>query len=459
MVKFQKTIFLSLLFFSFFALAGSARAMEKTLYVDIVGVYGVCSDSRSYIEAQNQATPFCSIQKAADVVEAGDTVIVADGTYIDMTVNNSKDVVAMNRGGTAAKWVTFKAENKLKAVIDGQNCWWCTGFVLNNGASYIKLEGFEIKNFIGDGVTIYEGAKHIVIKGNSIHDIAWNTVIPCGLGFDNNGTWVPLQLMGKSCIYVGTSIDEVKDITIDANLLYKCSRKPNVPMCPVNPPPYDDPLNEYRLDHALYINGHDYKITNNIIYDVNMGPAMSPSWGATDIIYANNLIYGGNNYSGYHSGYNIWGSSKNHTIVNNIFVNQTGNAAVYDLAAERKREGVNSPGEFCENCIIKNNLNFSAAPFTNYDPNLNSQPNIYKYEFDSNYQGQDPRFLNASSHDFHLIGNSPAIGTGIFITGVTPAYDFAGNPRPQGTGIDIGPYQTSITDTTPPGAPSGLSVQ
>src|SRR5947208_12230161 len=72
------------------------------------------SDSNS----GTSTAPFKTIQKAADVINPGDVVIVRDGTY---TTGSGGVLVYQTRGGTTSAWVTFKAEHKWGAVLDGQN--------------------------------------------------------------------------------------------------------------------------------------------------------------------------------------------------------------------------------------------------------------------------------------------------------------------------------------------------
>ncbi len=50
--------------------------------------------------------------------------------------------------------------------------------------------------------------------------------------------------------------------------------------------------------------------------------------------------------------------------------------------------------------------------------------------------GQDPLFVNAANDDFHLTSSSPAINKGTSLG--APGLDFEDDPRPQGSGVDIG---------------------
>src|SRR5207245_1078284 len=62
------------------------------------------------------AQPFRTLQKAADVVNPGDGVLVRDGLY-----TGGDPIVNLSRSGTASNWINFQAEHRGGAVIDGQN--------------------------------------------------------------------------------------------------------------------------------------------------------------------------------------------------------------------------------------------------------------------------------------------------------------------------------------------------
>src|SRR5262245_38237878 len=64
----------------------------------------------------SETQPFKTIQKAADLVNPGDTVIVEDGIY---TRSSGGAIVSLNRGGTSSNWVWFKSRNLWGAKVDG----------------------------------------------------------------------------------------------------------------------------------------------------------------------------------------------------------------------------------------------------------------------------------------------------------------------------------------------------
>ena len=70
----------------------------------------------------NQGTyksPFLSIQKAANIVNPGDTVFVMDGVYTDRERDGF--IVNLHRGGTPQQWIVFRSLNKHGAVLDGRS--------------------------------------------------------------------------------------------------------------------------------------------------------------------------------------------------------------------------------------------------------------------------------------------------------------------------------------------------
>ena len=118
--------------------------------------------------------PFRTIQEAVDRAQAGDTVYVRAGTYVEkVTISNS---------GTATAPITVAAYPDEEAVIDGD--WtlptddypggkWVP-LVLITG-DHVALDGFEVKNSRGRGVEIYE-AQYCELRNLNIHHV-WSSGI------------------------------------------------------------------------------------------------------------------------------------------------------------------------------------------------------------------------------------------------------------------------------------------
>src|SRR5687768_13311354 len=87
--------------------------------------------------------PFETIQQAADIVNPGDTVIVKDGVYSAESVD---ELVVINRSGTADAPITFRAEHKWGAQLDGDNNAIATA-VKFEGSSYVRFEDFDVYGF------------------------------------------------------------------------------------------------------------------------------------------------------------------------------------------------------------------------------------------------------------------------------------------------------------------------
>ena len=117
-----------LLMFLFF----SKEALATTYYVSPTG---------SDISSGSVSAPFKTIQKAANIVNPGDIVIVKDGIYTD--TDGDDRVVSLSRGGTSSNWITFKAENKWGAKLNGNNNATFIGVYFGTSASYIEFNSMK----------------------------------------------------------------------------------------------------------------------------------------------------------------------------------------------------------------------------------------------------------------------------------------------------------------------------
>jgi chitodextrinase len=382
------------------------ESLASTYYVSPTG-----SDSN----AGSSVAPFKTIQRAANIVNAGDTVIVKDGIYTD--ANRDDVIVRLTRGGTSSSWITFKSENKWGAVLDGQNTA-AYGWLLTDSAKYIRIENFEVKNTKQTGIHVSAGAvdpNNLYFYGNKVHDIARRQILCTD---SDQGT-------GHSGFYT----DEIAShITLDSNLLYNIGRIPGG--CPTK---------EYHNhDHGLYIRSNYVTVINNIFYEITYGwPTLIAAGVApkNDWTIVNNTYYGANPKQKGHI--NLWGTVSNVTIENNI---SYGPNADFIYPGTKQSDDVN--------VIVKNNLVYNANVITATGAG---------YTVSGNIMGQDPKFKNLTGRDFHLQAGSPAIDKGTYITGYT--YDADG--RPIVGAPDIGAYEysdTQVTDTVAPSMPISLAA-
>ena len=355
------------------------------------------------------ASPFLTIQKAANIVNPGDIVIVRDGTYTATTTY----IVGLSRSGTAANPIVFKSENKWGAKLDGSNnttdSGW--GFVFNN-ADYITLENFEIKNIGRMATYVMEGSSNIIIKGNNIHDI------------------------GRRCTdtdygMVGVCAWKASNITIKNNIFANIGRyQPGENGC--------SPSNQYykNHDHAIYFDGvAGSMINNNIFYNNKAGWAIHTYSGtglaSSNISVLNNTFaYSNVNRSGQIL---IYGTMSNLLIANNIFHSPT-------------TEGINihvSSSYTYTNCVVKNNMTFGAVTLLGPEDDGGSikSGTPSGFTISNNFNNIDPKMVSVSTFNFKLTTASPAINTGVNV-GLTN--DYSGNAI---IGLpDIGAYESTISN-------------
>ncbi len=365
--------------------------------------------------------PFKTIQKAANVVNPGDTVIVKDGVYT--VASNVPSILEIKRGGMDGAGVIFRAENKWKAVLDGLNEDH-NGIIIS--APYVTIEGFEIKNIYWQGIIVQ--ANNVTIRNNYIHNIGnWHATT-------NYPYCTQYGVPEPGCGSVATSgiIPDGDNILIESNIIHTIGKTG-----------WSGKYEPGRYDHAIYgTYVNNLKIINNVIWDVWTGTAID--FAASNSIVANNTILrlteppsGQTTNSRLMS---ITGGS-NQVISNNIFYGCNGHPPIYTY----------------------NSLNYSLSINNNLTspdcPSLSSMSNKTGVTFSNNIENKSPNFTNLAERNFRLSSNSPAIDKGKTYPERTKDAD--GNPILNLP--DIGAYEytaTSITttDTTPPSSPENLTA-
>ena len=126
------------------------------------------SDSNSGTESE----PFLTMQRAADLAEAGDTVLVKSGVYEELSAGTPNTAVLglkIQNSGTSTAPIIFAAYPGHHVVID--QGYQGVGFYLQ-GRDYISIDGFEIRNALVGGVwTTIDGSIGVEVHNNLIYDI------------------------------------------------------------------------------------------------------------------------------------------------------------------------------------------------------------------------------------------------------------------------------------------------
>ena len=148
--------------------------------------------------------PWRTIQKAADTLVAGETVFVREGLY--------EEFVQIRQSGSAQEgYITFQAFPGERPVLEGKNITPTSSqntLLLIRGASYVAVQGFEVRGFTTDsrsdyisGMKVRGGGSHILIADNHIHSIS---------NYATNGN-------AHGLIVYGDSLTPISDIKITGN--------------------------------------------------------------------------------------------------------------------------------------------------------------------------------------------------------------------------------------------------
>jgi len=370
------------------------------------------SQSGSDSNPGTSSSPFLTIQRAANIVNPGDTVIVEDGLYSNKVPNYGSEqvIVKMTRSGNSTGWITFKAKNKWGAVLDGLNFETEHG-IMFSGVSYIKVEGFEIKDINLWAIVASSGSNNLEFRNNHIHNI---------------GRICATTKNGLSAI----NLMSVDNILIERNLIHDIGRFSPTEGCKGS-------LYYMWNDHGIYINGvNNCIIRNNIFYNVFHGWAVH--------------FYSGSNYS-----------SSNISVLNNTFAFNKTAAGLIVLYAKLTNVNIQnnmlymSDDAYLEGFSPSNNLGIVINPdytYTGVTINHNMMFNgngiianaTRGITIVNNIVNTNPQFVSPTTFDFRLKSTSPAINAGVDVGFKT---DFLGNEI---KGLpDIGAYECTIPNSSP----------
>jgi hypothetical protein len=379
----------------------SSFCSAATYYVSTAG-----SDSNP----GTQAAPFRHVSKGAlTATQPGDTVIVMDGTYDNEGVVEPNFVVTLYYSGTSGNPITFKAQNRGKAILDSMNTsttTTCNGaaayFNLQN-AAFIVIQGFVIQRGCDSGIQSNGTAHDVLIKWNEVRNIANHTVT---------------DQIGRDGIYLNTS---EYNFTFDGNSWHDIGRT--------------DGQTLLHFDHGIYSHGQNMTIINNLFYNNNRGYHIQLADGASNWLVANNTFAFGTG-NGEAGQIMFWGNNSGITLRNNIFYNPN-----YSPLTRYQATVTNSP--------FDHNLVYGVSTIIS-DPT--------GFTIGTNQIGPNPMLVNTSTapYDFHEQAGGAGINAGLYLAQVTTDYD--GNPRPQGSSTDQGGYEYSGGSNTPPPVISGVFV-
>jgi Right handed beta helix region len=365
---------------------------EPVRYVDGDSVAGRCDDSRTADEAASPETPWCTLDRAAELASGGETVLVREGTYPETVIDGEQT------DGT----VTFKPAGEEQPVLEGISIAQSTGF---------RFEGFRIADqtvlervariaLVGNDVTphgvLVEGGQALLFEDNGFHDLTMELdpetgrCVPprCGYGIRiTNATALTI----RDNLFSGVPGDGIQsgtasDYLIEGNEFERISAF-------VDPAEHSDSIQLYRGSTGVRIRDNLFRGTR--------GPLLGPATGAEEsheaLFIANNTIVRQTD----------WGL-KVHDAPGMVLANNT----VWDTTS-----GV----------VIGDTPEVTAATadvraYNNIIDQLTAEPAFFALE-DHNLIGSgyrhgphdltgQPRFVDAAQFDYGLDASSPAIDAG-----------------------------------------------
>lgn len=343
----------------------------------------------------DQNAPFQHVSRGVAAAQAGDTVVVMDGTYDNegkvADSSGGGSVVTLSNSGAPGSPITIMAQNRGGAILNAASstrsslgCYGAWAYFDADHVSYVVIQGFVIENACMNGIHMNGTAHDIMVKWNEIRNIGnWNS--PGG----------PLSASGT---YLNSN---EYNITFDGNVFH------------------DIGGSTANQEHAIYSYSSNLIVINNIFFNQVHGWDIQIAGGSNIFIGNNTFAYSNPNRDGQII---LWESAplSNVVIENNIFYQPPSTAVVSWQAGS------------INGCTIENNLTTSGSIWDNGS----------NCAVANNLAGVDPNFVNGLSGplDFHLQPGSPAIGAGIIYPFAT--FDLEDRPRPTNAGLDLGALQT-----------------
>jgi hypothetical protein len=469
--------------------AGSALAVDRHV-----------APSGNDSAAGTAAAPWRTIQKAAETVRPGSTVLVHTGVY--------RERVRVLVSGTAARPIVFKAAPGARPVLDG------TGLGIDDDRggfqlvdrSHVTIEGFEIRNYktrgarhTPAGIWVVGAGRGITLRANRIHRIetrhragnahaiaVYGTRAPKALAdIVIEGNEVFANKLGSSeAIVVNGNVD---GFVIARNHVHD---NDNIGIDAIGhervapDPAYDRARNGvirgnhvHHIDSArnpayggdrgangIYIDGgRDIVVEQNIVHECNIGIEVASEHAgraSSDIVVRNNFVYRNDIVGITLGGYSTRRGfvERVAVVANTLFENdrlQYGLGEIMlqhdvrwsrfiDNIVQAGRQGRLVTNRFTANRANRMERNLYHVP-AGVRPYWQWQGRVHRdlaawragTGNDRTSLFTDPRLVSTSTPDLHLAANSPAIDAGL---GDPDAgrRDIDGDRRRRGSSVDIG---------------------
>jgi Right handed beta helix region len=422
-------------------------------------VYYVSTNGNDSAPGDSRASPWRSIQHAAQAMNPGDTTIVEAGRYDERVV--------ITKSGGPGKTITFTTDRGALVQMRGFRIM----------ADYMQVMGFDITNQYQtpqQGWGMYVIGSHNLITHNHIHNLCFEGIYLSGNGNRSSGATAYNTISHNTITraeMAGVHIEGQSNLIERNDVGFTRQYPPN---CPARNGADADGFRFFGNGHSFISNRiHDIAVAGSL-YNPNPHTDCFQSWGpATNVTFDSNWCQWpaprpGSGAGGNEIGMvqNFAGNVSNLLFMNNVFINMGKGLIVqgdsgpivglrffnntvdnviqeglilHNVSGARIVNNIfHNVGSGSDNYLVadRESQNFVAESNDMYMSN-GSEPGSYGSTV--RRLKLDPQFLNRDGFDLHLTAVSGLIGVGMNLPEVR--HDFDGMPRPQAKPYDLGAFQ------------------
>jgi parallel beta-helix repeat protein len=427
--------------------------------LNVNGGSSSCSDGGPGSPSQ----PYCTIGKAAQLAQAGDTVVVSGGTYTGTSVNPTNT-------GTSGNPITFTASAGV--TISGG----VDAFAIS-GRSYIVIDGFTISSTANYGIAV-SSSSQITISNNRVTGAGQAAKGFTAAGISLSGTTSSLVTHNTTdhnsdhgiYLWGGSANNTISfnEASFNAEGWQRNANGINViGSGSTGNTLFGNVLHDNEDSGLQFFSGANNGLAaQNVSYN-------NGDHGIDDYNVTGGVLIGNSIYHNCADGINVEGTSGSYTVMNNIAVDNAVYPAYNGIKCDRRKGNIGIYDSAPASTTVDYNLvNLTTSGSQYMWANTSyATPAAFQQGAGQEAHGTkaDPKWVNSASANFRLLPGSPAIDTANSGGPSQPSVDADGNPRvddpsTQNTGAgpraydDRGAYEFQQIDTQAPSVPTGLAA-
>jgi parallel beta-helix repeat protein len=337
--------------------------------------------------------PYGTLLRAVRLMRPGDTICVRAGTYAGFTAGRLR--------GSAEHPMVIRSFPGERVVLDGAIR---GGHIigLSDAAGHLTIEGFELTNSRYD---VNGGPQNGIkctcderVPGQPATCVDWGGPLLLRNLYVHHVTYRGIQLTMSDVTLIGNRIEHTGSAD----------------------------------GYGLWLNGYRFHVKGNTVSNSGAGSGITAHSPFSDSTIEGNILFDTSNGGASDAAIRISSGRRNIVRNNIIYGNTIGGIALSsvreDLVYNNTIVGARSVG-----------VAATATDFVRNNIIIGSVRAVSGGKAERNLSDQDPMFVNAAGHDFHVRPGSPAIDKGMVLPEVTT--DFDGRTRPSRGAYDIGAFE------------------